>query len=229
MSNNKIKKQDDTLTQVVKKYIARGFGSMNKNDFEVFIFNQILSMDDYNGKTNYELSLLLRIPESKVRRLRYEAALHNSENTSTDAYKNKAYQLISNAKLRTADERIVIQVEDVLLKSYISHILKKDGRIIDSSHNNELIVIHKKDFSYLAAEIYPKDEVDTILKEAKKAFQKDIDWNEVIVDSISAIATPIVGEAVGGAIKGITSLIPIDLSPSNIIKIIKEKLSNNKQ
>ena len=63
------------LQILIDQYIERGFGSMNKNDFEVFIFGQMLEMPSYKGKTNYELSLLLRIPESKIKRLRYESSL----------------------------------------------------------------------------------------------------------------------------------------------------------
>lgn len=57
------------LQKHIELYIERGFGSMNKNDFEVFIFGQMLEMSRYKGKTNYELSLLLRVPESKIKRL----------------------------------------------------------------------------------------------------------------------------------------------------------------
>lgn len=30
------------MNELIKKYIERGFGSMNKNDFEVAVFNELL-------------------------------------------------------------------------------------------------------------------------------------------------------------------------------------------
>ena len=65
----------DTLQDFVEWYCEeKGFGSMNKNDFEVFIFSRLLQIERFKGKSNYDLSILLHIPESKIKRLRYEAA-----------------------------------------------------------------------------------------------------------------------------------------------------------
>ena len=58
------------LQEFISKYLERGFGSMNKNDFEVWIFHYLMN-HQLQGKTNYEVSLFLKIPETKVKRLRY--------------------------------------------------------------------------------------------------------------------------------------------------------------
>ena len=62
------------LNQIIDRYLKRGFGSMNKNDFEVWIFYFLLH-NQLKGMGNYDISLELRIPESKVKRLKYEAEL----------------------------------------------------------------------------------------------------------------------------------------------------------
>lgn len=67
-----------TLNEVISKYIEKGFGSMNKNDFEVWIFHYLLE-HELQGKKNYEISIGLKIPKSKVKRLRYEAELKYSK------------------------------------------------------------------------------------------------------------------------------------------------------
>ena len=49
---------------------------MNKNDFEVAIFNYLITKDEnFIGKSSYELSIALKIPISKIKRLKYEAEL----------------------------------------------------------------------------------------------------------------------------------------------------------
>ena len=53
---------------------------MNKNDFEVYIFNQIITDPNYAGKNDYELSTELAIPQAKVKRLRYESNLKYGRN-----------------------------------------------------------------------------------------------------------------------------------------------------
>ena len=58
------------LASAISKYLERGFGSMNKNDFEVWIFHYLLQ-NELNGKSNFDISVELRIPEQKVKRLKY--------------------------------------------------------------------------------------------------------------------------------------------------------------
>lgn len=66
-----------TIDDALEKYLTKGFGSMNKNDFEVWIFNQLLHTV-LKDKDNYAISIYLKIPESKVKRLQYEASLKYS-------------------------------------------------------------------------------------------------------------------------------------------------------
>ena len=65
------------MKKFIQDYLQRGWGSMNKNDFEVWIFYQLLQNDDYSLKeaSDYQIAIALRIPESKVKRLRYESML----------------------------------------------------------------------------------------------------------------------------------------------------------
>ena len=44
------------MQELIEKYLEHGFGSMNKNDFEVFIFNEIINSQEHKDKSNYELS-----------------------------------------------------------------------------------------------------------------------------------------------------------------------------
>ena len=56
------------MQDFIDNYLKRGFGSMNKNDFEVMIMHELLQ-GKLKGKSNYEISRELRVPESKVKRL----------------------------------------------------------------------------------------------------------------------------------------------------------------
>lgn len=208
--------KSDSVESAVRKYCEeRGFGSMNKNDFEVSIFSLLLTMLPYKGKSNYELSLLLRIPESKIKRLRYESAL-KAPTKSEKENKQAVKDLLTNASLRSKEKKVVFQVEDIMLKMYITSILKKEGRTIDTSFNPELVVIHAEDFQFLVKAVCSKQEIDKLMTEAKKAIkneaQNDVTWSDIM------------GWVIQGAVSGIASGVVsagIDLSPVGIIKIIK--------
>lgn len=199
-----------TIGEAIEAYCEHGFGSMNKNDFEVFIFSHLLQMENYKGKSNYELSLQLRIPETKIKRLRYEAALRYPD--PDNDYKTQVYELLKNAQLREAGKKIAFQVEDVILKSYISSILKQKGRIIDFSFNRELVVLHSEDFEYLAEEVYPKGEYDEIHKRVQKLQSQNgsnkITW-KVVFEKIFE-----------GAAKGTVSAVAANLTRMGLMDLI---------
>ena len=156
-----------SLNELIDSYLEKGFGSMNKNDFEVAIFNYLITeRSKYRGKNNYELSILLRIPETKVKRLRYEAALKNGSNDE-ETLKRRVVELLGNVIIREDGKKIIFQVEDVLLKSYISSILKKHGCSCDGSFSPEIVAINTDDYQYLLKGIYPKNEYEALMKQIR--------------------------------------------------------------
>ena len=97
----------EDMYQVIESYInKRGFGSMNKNDFEVYIFSWlVLNHKDYQTASDNEISRMLKIPESKVKRLRYEAELkYGSNDEKTLWEKLKRCLLLANYRKGTNDK-----------------------------------------------------------------------------------------------------------------------------
>lgn len=203
------------IKDVINSYLNRGFGSMNKNDFEVWIFGQLLKMEEYKGKNNYELSVALHIPETKIKRLKYESALRDAK-PNTD-YKQEVCTLLTKVELRSDDRKIVFQTEDAIIKSYISSLLKKNGKMLDTSFNSELIVLKMEDFQYLVTEVYGLEEVNSILAEARKLVN---DTSKTI--QLKDVLGWVVQGAVGGITSGLTSAVITDLTPNGIINTIKK-------
>ena len=96
----------------LKKYLERGFGSMNKNDFEVFIFSELLK-SKLKSMSNFDISVCLKIPESKVKRLKYEASLRYPEKELN--LKKYAKKALENVTIES--NHIRFSVEDTMLKS----------------------------------------------------------------------------------------------------------------
>ncbi len=196
-------------------YLQRGWGSMNKNDFEVYIFYCILQKDEYRDLNDYELSVKLKIPQTKVKRLRYEADLKYLQ-PETDAYNEQFREVLKEAKPQMkGDKYVEFVMENKGLYLYIDNLLKKDGRVGDRSFNSEIMVISLDNLTYLLTK--------TILTEKEKkdilsAFQKQdksITLPTAVLEIIKAFAN--------GLGQGITSGLTVklwDFAADNILKIV---------
>ena len=157
------------VTPFIQQYLNRGWGCMNKNDFEVYIFNQIITDPNYAGKNDYELSTELAIPQAKVKRLRYESNLKYGRNNA-EVYNQQFRELLINAKPQAINNGKAVKfcMEDKGLYLYIDNLLKKDGRFGDRSFNSELMVISMEDLAYLLEKtILTESEKQTILSKCQ--------------------------------------------------------------
>ncbi|MBR4336769.1 MAG: hypothetical protein IKP91_00810 [Bacteroidaceae bacterium] len=186
--------QNKTLYDVIKEYVKRGFGSMNKNDFEVWIFNYLLH-GDLLGKSNYDISVELRMPESKVKRLRYEASLKYGNPTDTSQYNEAFKSLLGNVNLKKGSNNIVqFAVEDTQLRHYLDSILKKKGRFADTSFNTEVVSITLDDLAMLLDETCTENE--------KETFKKKVNGSGKIIDYLKNRLEEVANHAIE---KGITT------------------------
>lgn len=197
------------VEDLVNDYISKGFGSMNKNDFEVFLFNEAMKMPSYESKSNFEISVLFRMPESKVKRLKYESALKygTSPFVSKDGqggslektYGEMLKKMLLHPTIRQKEEVIVFSVENTMLQLYIGYLLKKDGRVLDNSFNPEVVVVKFDDFEYLLRQIYGDQEVNKLLLDIKKkngSLNSIIDFFKKYKDQIAHIIVSLTIEGI---------------------------------
>ena len=159
------------IDEIINKYLIRGFGSMNKNDFEVWIFNELLS-NQFLGKSNFDISIGLRIPESKVKRLRYEASLKYGQPDNISIYKKHFEELLQKVVLKKNGDSVQFVVEDTSLRKYLDSVLKKGGRFSDSSFNSEIITLDTDDLEYLEKEIFPDKNWKELYEKAEQKHGK---------------------------------------------------------
>lgn len=158
--------KEEFAQEFVEQYAKRGFGSMNKNDFEVLVFNLLRKYGDLKDKTNFEMSLDLQIPETKVRRLAYESDLKYGHITETDI-KSVFFSIVASSKLRGDLNKIEFVIENKFIRTSIGAQLKQLGHYADSSFNSEIIRIHIESFVDLLAYYYPQPAIERIVKECK--------------------------------------------------------------
>ena len=194
------------------RYLKRGFGSMSKSDFELLIFDILRVIDSGVHKSNYQWSIDLHIPETKVRKLAYEADLvyHDYD---VDALIKKFFTLLKQniSKFSSDGKKIQFVVEDRSLRTMLYADLKELGYFADASHNGEIVSVELRAFSSLLMKYYPQEFAEQMEEKVKKSAMT-IDKTAVLQQFIEGIAKG-TGETIPIGIKdlilGFTS--PIEL------------------
>ena len=115
--------------ELLEKCFER-FGSLNKNDYEVALFHLLL-MNGYADKSDHFMSKMLQIPESKVKRLRYESYLVYPK--TDEELKEEFYALLKGRSYKmTNDNKIQFAVNDKMLRLYLNDKLDQPNGYDDS-------------------------------------------------------------------------------------------------
>lgn len=103
----------------------------------------------YSTLSNADASQILRAPLSRIKKLRYEAALKYAENSELEAQKRFLTGL-ANASLEVSEARenakIHLIIEDTLAKNWIQGKLKQSKKYYDGTFNTEVVKIKPEDF-----------------------------------------------------------------------------------
>lgn len=161
-------KRNEFAEDFIKNYSNAGFGSMNKNEFEVLIFDLLRKYGNLKDKSTYEISIDLQIPETKVKRLAYEADLKYKSSDNRQYVKEQFFKLIAKADFKSVGEKICFIVEDKYIKNAIGADLRENGYLYDTSFNKDILSIPLDAFVDLLNMYYPSDAIKRIVKECKK-------------------------------------------------------------
>ena len=184
------------ISDIVQDYLKKGFGSMNKNDFEVWIFHYLLK-NGYASKSDNQISRELKIPESKVKRLRYEADLVYPKDE--ESFKNEFYEVLKNRVYKqVGDNKIQFVIRDKNLRLYLNDKLESFGSFADSSFNADIVTVTAQDLVLLISDFEGKK---TIIQQVQQNINITINMGQPqpLPDSC--------GKAIKGLLKGIWSCI----------------------
>lgn len=147
------------MKDFIDDYLKRGFGSMNKNDFEVFIMHKLLE-DRLKGKNNYEISRELKIPETKVKRLIYEVSLkYDSDEV---AQKERLLAVLKNVHIYGNGKDVMFVVENTATRNYLNSLLKAQGLMLNYKLNSEIVELERADFIALLSTLFTPEEQQRI-------------------------------------------------------------------
>lgn len=170
-------KEDNAMKKIIESYLERGFGSMNKNDFEVYIFSWLIQKhSDYKNASDNEISRKLKIPESKIKRLRYEAELRYGNN-DTDVLWQKLRNYLSIVNYRKEEDNVLrFSISDKQVRLFLKDQLQAENRFCDSSFSENIVVISVDDLLYLLDNgVVSKEEKAKIIQQVKSTYKgKDL-------------------------------------------------------
>ena len=157
------------VKEAIDAYLKKGFGTMNKTDFEVWIFHKWITDPQNVNKSNYEISRELRLSEAKVKKLRYEADLRYIDKVTFEAERQSQLEkLFNNAFFDYSSDRIMFSVEDVALRQYIDHCLKEENRFSNTSFNREIISLSIDNFEILLRKTDPDNsKMERLMEDAR--------------------------------------------------------------
>jgi len=160
------------------KYFESGFGGMTKHDIDLLVYHLISNKTDLlKDKSNYELSNLLMITETKVKNIQLESYLKYGSKDNV-RYLNKIKDEIEagNIKPELENDKIRFILDNSILKREFEYAIKSLGHVVDYSFNKDIISIKLPVFISVISDINKKngDELESIIRtELKKQFRSD--------------------------------------------------------
>jgi hypothetical protein len=129
----------------LESYLKFGLGSLPKSDIDALVMHLL---DQYRwdgsppmaGYSNQIVSERLRTPVTKIKKLRYDAALKFGGRIEDQA-RGRLLASLSRASLEAEGKRICLIIEDSLAKNWLQGQLKIHQQIFDHSFNTEIIKV----------------------------------------------------------------------------------------
>ena len=172
-----INQKDKFIDDLMKYYLQNNFGSFTKAELEELFIELLDRYSNFGEMTNFERSICLHIPESKVRGTMYRSQLKYQE-YKDEVTRKKLFRLLwfGAFQVKKGDDQkteiITIIIEDQYLKKAIEGKLKELNEGFDGTFNKEALVIQKESLMLLIECFFSKEEQELALEELHKKHKK---------------------------------------------------------
>ena len=170
----------DFESSFFEHYLKLGLGSMPKNDIDALVMSLV---DKYglggsgplSPLSNQTVSERLKTPVSKIKKLRYEAALKFGGRVEDQA-QAKLLAALANATLEPDGKKICLIIEDSLAKNWLQGQLKIHHQIFDHSFNAEIIRVSSDGLFAVLGSLFDKRQTASFQSAYDKA-NMEVDQN----------------------------------------------------
>ena len=199
------------------------FNSISKSDYDVAFFH-VLMENGYGEKSDFELSRLLMLTETKIKNLRYRC---NLVYPMDEDYEQQLKDILRNAAYKRDGNKIQFCVKDKMLRSYANNLLTEDGNFADSSFNSDIISLTPMDMVDLMTKLYGDksedyEQVRKLVRDSMSESLKDFPMSKS--EAIKQGAMSFVKDAVGSVAPRFSDFL-IDSISEQMEKVI-DKLMN---
>ncbi len=137
---------------------------MPKSDIDALVMHllDLYGVDDSGPlaiHSNQKVSEHLKAPASKIKKLRYEAALKFGGSAEAQAM-GRLLAALSKASLEPEGEKVLLIIEDSLAKNWLQGQLKTHQHIYDHSFNTEIIKVSVAGLFQVLESVFNSEEID---------------------------------------------------------------------
>lgn len=195
--------------EFLKNYLKLGLGSMPKSDIDALVMH-LLEMNGLDGSgplaiySNQTVSERLKAPVSKIKKLRYDAALKFGGRIEDQAM-GRLLAALSKASIEPGDEKICLIIEDSLAKNWLQGQLKINQHIFDHSFNTEIIKVSALGLFQVLESVFDKEELDKFKTGYEAAKKKKT--TEARIKAFKGVAKKFAEGAAKAAGQGVVSVL----------------------
>ena len=143
------------------------FASFNKSDYEILMFTVYLDCLKDEDVTDYDISIELGMPESKVRNLRVKSQLQYPREIK---WVDKLTNAIQHGVYDSVQKQIIITIEDPSVRNRIRHEIESHYGTVNLSFNTKQLVLPVESFLLIAA--CAEENTEAIIKKLRTELNK---------------------------------------------------------
>lgn len=151
--------------------LSHGIGSLGKTETDALIMWHLdqtgIPPENVPLKTlsNTEAGFRTRTSSSRIRSLRYEAALRYAPDIEAEA-QERFLRAVARGIWDPDAEKIVLILEDILVKEWIENRLRRSGTLLPDSLSGEAVDLSAEGCFLLLEVLFPKDPRNPTLRHA---------------------------------------------------------------
>ncbi len=178
-----INDKEKFVDKLMSKLLENGFDFVQQREMKVYILYLLIEDGQFikeNGDIDHhEISLALKISESKVRNLVYDMELKYRQNFN---FSEQLIELIERNKYEVTKNKIKFSVHNPLLKQFFEYEIRNLNGVSDGSFAKHIVTISINTFEKLLIKLI-KDEtkVNNIIKSLPKNLKEKITDKESLV------------------------------------------------
>lgn len=163
---------DSFESEFLHAYLQFGLGSMPKSDIDALVMHLLDKYGYANSPPlaqykNQTVSETLRTPVSKIKKLRYDAALKFGGRVEDQAMA-RLLAALNDATLEAEGSKICLIIEDSLAKNWLQGQLKNNQLIFEHSFNTEIIKVSAEGLFSVLKLFFDSEELERF----EKGFEK---------------------------------------------------------